>query len=250
MTPPSMVVSEPERLAALDRYQIEVSREQAFDELVTLAALICGTPVAIISVVDHAQAWAKARIGAGATSVPRELSFCTHAIEQSDVLIVRDAREDARFAGNPFVVGDPHIRFYAGAPLVTEDGHRLGALCVLDARPRQLAEYQLNSLRMLARQAMSQLELRRHIAESRDLERIEREQAAQMRRIFVSTVSHEIRTPLTSIRGSLGLLASGCGGTLPDVAKEMVAVAERNSARLVAVINDMLKEDADEGSGH
>lgn len=250
MTWTSMAVSERERLAALERYQVHDLQEQAFDELVTLAALICGTPVAIISVVEHARAWAKARIGAGALSVPRQLSFCTHAIEQTDVLIVGDAREDARFAANPFVVGDPHIRFYAGAPLVTEGGHRLGALCVLDARPRELAEYQVNSLRMLARQAMSQLELRRHIAESRDLERLEREQAAQMRKIFASNLIHELRTPLTSIRGSLGLLASGCGGMLPDEAREMVAVAERNSARLVAVINDMFHEDPDERDSH
>ena len=149
------MVDESERLAALARYAIlDTTAENAFDELVQLASAICATPIALVSLVDASRQWFKARVGLDATETPRQISFCTHAIQQHDVFIVHDARSDPRFAANPLVTGDPHIRFYAGAPLTTPDGFNLGTLCVIDRQPRVLDSGQQHALAALARQVV------------------------------------------------------------------------------------------------
>ncbi|HEX6101196.1 MAG TPA: ATP-binding protein [Thermoanaerobaculia bacterium] len=234
MIPPSIPEHEGERLAALDRYAIlDTSPEEAFGEIVHLASSFCDAPIALITLIDATRQWFKARVGLDATETPRKISFCGHAIcAGDDVFVVEDATADPRFADNPLVTATPNIRFYAGAPLVTPDGYNLGTLCVIDDKPRTLSGPQRLALRALARQVMVQLELRRQLNE------VER-----MKMDFVSTVSHELRTPLTSIRGSLSLLASGVMGELPAEALPVVTVAERNSIRLIALINDILDFD-------
>jgi two-component system, sensor histidine kinase len=218
-------MNEAERLAALQRYDIlDTDPEQALDEVVQLAATICGTPIALISLVDSSRQWFKARVGLTVMETPRDVSFCAHAICGDGLFIVPDAHRDARFLANPLVLGDPHIRFYAGAPLTTPDGLNLGTLCVIDSRPRELDRVQRDALSALARQAMIQLELRRHVGRA-------------------NTITHDLRTPLTSIRGSIGLLASGAVGDLTPEARELVAVAERNSVRLMSLIDEFLDFD-------
>ncbi len=134
-----MVSDESTRLSALRRYRIlDTEPERAFDDLTLLAARICDTPIALITLIDADRQWFKSRHGITVTETARSVSFCTHAIQQRDVYIVEDAREHHRFRENPFVVGEPHIRFYAGAPLVTPDGHALGTLCVIDHVARSL----------------------------------------------------------------------------------------------------------------
>lgn len=160
------------RLAALERYKImDTAPEQEFDDLVALAAQICGMPIALMSLVDDNRQWFKVRVGHAATQTPRDMAFCAHAIEQSGVMVVNDATQDARFADNPLVTGDPGLRFYAGAPLVTSDGFPLGTLCVLDTRPREITPEQERSLAMLARQVVVQLELRQALTRQREDER-------------------------------------------------------------------------------
>jgi PAS domain S-box-containing protein len=149
------------RQAALDAYAIlDTPPEQAFDDLVLLASTICGVPIAYVSLIDHDRQWPKASFGYDRQEMPRDATFCGHAILGRDVLVVPDARADARFAGNPLVLDGPRIRFYAGAPLTTPNGHAVGALCVVDSQPRQLGDDQLASLEALAQQVVSQLELR------------------------------------------------------------------------------------------
>jgi signal transduction histidine kinase len=219
---------EPERLRALEELQIlDTPPEETFDDIARLAALVCGTPIAAIDFADERRVWLKAAIGmTELREVPRELTFCTHALMQDSLFVIQDARADPRFAGNPFVTGEPYVRFYAGAPLVLSDGHAVGMLCVLDYVPRDHDATQRDTLRILARQVVAQLELRTGIT--------------RMKNAFITTINHELRTPLTSIRGSLGLLAAGAGGELTTDAQQMLAVAERNSVRLAALINDIL----------
>lgn len=184
--------NEAARLEALRRYQIlDTEPERSFDDLALLASHICGTPMALITLVDADRQWFKSRIGVSITETARAVSFCTHAIQHRDLFIVPDARHDERFCQNPFVTGGPEIRFYAGAPLVTPDGHALGTLCVLDRLPRTLSREQLEALTALCRQTEAQLELRRHIMDLRQaLGERDRAQADQAKLIDELRAAH------------------------------------------------------------
>ncbi len=158
-------LNEAERLDALHRTHIlDTSPEEAFDDLTRLAAHLCGTPIAAVSLVDTDRQWFKSIVGLAAKELPRALGFCGYTILEPDTLIVADMADDQRFADNPFVTGEPHLRFYAGAPLITPEGFALGSLCVLDRVPHHLTEDQQAALRILARQAAGQIELVRRIA--------------------------------------------------------------------------------------
>jgi GAF domain-containing protein len=151
------------RVDAVRRYDVlDTPPETAFDDLARVAALVCHTPVALVSLIDDTRQWFKARIGIEAQQTPRSVAFCDHAIRSPDqVMVVPDATADPRLRDNPLVTGAPNIRFYAGAPLVTGDGFPLGTLCAIDQRPRTLTPEQTDALAVLARQVMTQLELRR-----------------------------------------------------------------------------------------
>ncbi len=180
------------RLAALHRYRIlDTEPERGFDDLTLLASYICETPMAAITLIDADRQWFKSRVGVSMTETARAVSFCTHAIQSRDLFIVPDARYDERFRDNLFVTGDHEIRFYAGAPLVTPDGHALGTLCVLDRVARTLSREQLEALSALCRQAEGQLELRRNLIELKGtLEERDRAQARQERLIDELRASH------------------------------------------------------------
>jgi signal transduction histidine kinase len=239
MKPPPIPAGEPERLAELHRSGLlDTVPEQVYDDLARLAAHICQTPMALVSLIDADRQWIKASVGAGeGMDNDRAFSFCAHAIAGSGPLIVPDATLDERFADNPLVVGAPGIRFYAGAPLVSRDGHALGTLCVIDRAPRQLSPEQVDMLRALGRQVMSQMELRLRLAEQVEL----------AKNALVSVVSHELRTPLTSIRGSLGLIEGGALGEVPPRMVRLVEIARVNTERLIRLINDILDLEKIEG---
>lgn len=158
--------TEKRRLKVLWQYEVlDTIPEALFDDLTELAANICEAPIALISLVDEKRQWFKSKVGTSLNETSRDVSFCSHAIQQSDLFIVPDAACDQRFAANPLVTSDPKIRFYAGAPLITPDGYALGTLCVIDKVPRELRQEQKQALRILARHVVSQLELRRRSRE-------------------------------------------------------------------------------------
>ncbi|HEV2718810.1 MAG TPA: PAS domain S-box protein [Thermoanaerobaculia bacterium] len=154
------------RLAALRAYGIvDGEDEPAFDEIVRLAAQVCRVPMAAITLVDAERTWFKARIGFDQAVTPRELSFCAHAVDADELFVVENAAEDERFKDNPMVTGAPHVRFYAGAPLITPEGQHIGVLCAAGSEPRKLRTEQAEGLRWLARDIVMLLELRRRSAE-------------------------------------------------------------------------------------
>src|SRR5216117_1649931 len=162
--PVAMPKTDAARIAALEKYAIlYTDPEQYFDDLALLASFICKTPIALISLVDENRQWFKSRVGLDAKETSRDIAFCSTAILQSDVFVVPDALKDDRFRDNPLVVSDPHIRFYAGAPLINEDGYALGTLCVVDRAPRELAPEQKEALKALSRLVLAQLEFRRNL---------------------------------------------------------------------------------------
>lgn len=164
MSAPTMSQPERRRLAALRRYRVlDTVPEPRFDDIAVLASQICNVPIALITLLDEERAWFKAAVGLSAESIPRDLAPCDFAIRDASVLELPDLAEDERFATSPLVNGEPALRFYAGAPLVTDDGCAIGTLCVVDRQPRHLSDVQLRALEILRDQVMAQLELRRRL---------------------------------------------------------------------------------------
>ena len=159
--PAPLPANEARRIAALHRYQIlDTPSEQQFDDFARLASIVCETPIALMSLVDTDRQWFKARIGLDTEETPREHAFCSYTILGDEALIVEDAKKDDRFANNPLVTSAPHIRFYAGEPLVDNEGHALGSLCVIDRKPRQLTPQQREALAIIGRRLTEQIQLR------------------------------------------------------------------------------------------
>jgi diguanylate cyclase (GGDEF)-like protein len=169
----TVTIHDPARLQALRIYNIlDTAPERAYDDLAHLASMICRTPVALVSLVDRDRLWFKARVGLDATEISNDQSFCAYAISQPDRLfVVPNAAQDPRFCANPLVVSEPFVRFYAGAPLATQQHDLLGTLCVIDTVPRELDAEQLEALAILSRQVVTQLELRRKVTELEESER-------------------------------------------------------------------------------
>ncbi|NNE17922.1 MAG: PAS domain S-box protein, partial [Myxococcales bacterium] len=171
MKAPRIPENEAARLRALESYRVmDTPPESSFDDLTTLVARILDVPIALVSLVDADRQWFKSRYGLDAPETPRDISFCGHVVAEQELLVVPDAFADNRFHDNPLVTGDPRVRFYAGVPLRTPDGHVLGTLCAIDHEARQVSADQLDTLSILGRQVADQLELRRQLLLTRDYE--------------------------------------------------------------------------------
>ena len=225
--------NEAERQQWLDELQIlDTLEEQAYDDLTFVAAQICQTPIALVSLIDHDRQWFKSHHGLNARETPRELAFCAHAILDDHPLVVEDTLKDERFHDNPLVTSGPNVKFYAGAPLILRDNIRVGTLCVIDDHARPLSEMQRQALEAIARQVVSQLELRLQLQALTRLDHTKDE--------FISMVNHELRTPLTSINGSLSLIRNHVVGEIPPQAMQLIDVAYRNGERLLNIVSDIL----------
>ena len=234
-------LNEEERLASLQSYNIlDTAEEKDFDELTLLASAICQTPIALISLVDAERQWFKSHYGLDAAETPIEQSFCAHAIvSYNEIMVIDDAREDVRFADNPLVTGDPKIVFYAGVPLVNEDGFALGTLCVIDRDTKHLNEPQINALKILAKQVIDKLELRRKIAQLQDTNQELRE-ANMFIQKFASTAAHDIKNPLSSIHLTSQALKIRLQKLGDEGCNRLIDLNLTSTNRLLGLLDEML----------
>ena len=180
------------RLESLYQYGIlDTETEEMFDDLTQAASAICSTPISLVSLIGEERQWFKSNLGLPLKETSREVSFCSHAILESGVFTVRDALEDPRFSDNPLVVGDPLMRFYAGAPIVTADGFAIGTLGVIDREPRELRPDQEEALKHLAKQIVRNLNLRLKLQKARNQN--------DGNNLLISVISHDLRAPLCSM---------------------------------------------------
>ncbi len=218
---------QPERLASLYSYEIlDTAREKPFDEIVALAAGICETPISVINLIDAERQWFKAEVGLGARETPLETSLCSHAILENAFVEISDTLSDPRMADNPLVCGDPGLRFYAGALLTADDGLPIGTLCVLDNRPRELTSLQRDALKVLARQVMSQLDLRRAL-----------KRAEMMRQ----EVDHRVKNSLQAVSSLTRLQARALA---PGEARDALDQVQRRIATVAALHEQLYRTNA------
>lgn len=229
--------NEAARLADLEGYSILDSLpELAFDDITELASFISGKPIALVSLIDSNRQWFKSKVGLGASETPRDVSFCGHAIHGDKIFVVNDATKDERFFDNPLVTGAPNVTFYAGVPLESPQGYKLGTLCVIDSKAGALTNEQTEMLTRLSRQVVAQMELRKHLAEFKAINKsLALETIAKTG--FIANMSHEIRTPLNAIFGTLQILKEQ---KLTPADQELLAMAKTASETVLQLVNDVL----------
>ncbi|MFZ6010805.1 MAG: GAF domain-containing sensor histidine kinase [Bacteroidota bacterium] len=187
------------RLSALNEYSIlDTEAEIDYDDIAKLAAFVCNSPISLITLIDEKRQWFKARVGVSITEMPREISLCTHTIEQHDMVIVSDVTKDERFCNHPMASNSFGLKFYAGIPLTTPTGFNLGTICIIDKEPKELAPEQKSTLQALSRQVIQLLEARK---QNQELKRL-----YQRNSRLLSIIGHDLKAPLNSVDGMLQLL--------------------------------------------
>lgn len=231
--------NEKERLDALRRYEIlDTDAEIDLEEIVQLASAIYQTPISLVSLIDENRQWFKARLGLDVPETNRDVAFCSHVLLEEDMMVVENALEDKRFFDNPLVTSDPNIRFYAGAPLITSDGFKLGTLCIIDKQPHKLTEQQKFALKTLSKQVIKHFEL--------SLQNKKLAQLNELQNRLLSILSHDMRNPLVGIDGLLTMMTEG------DISKEdfqdIIVDASGQVKMVLTLLNDMM--DWAKGAGH
>ena len=239
---PEIPLNERGRLKALGEYSIlDTLPELEYDDITQLASQICGTSISTISLIDENRQWFKSKVGLGVNETTREISFCGHAIVEPDkIFTVKDSRLDERFQNNPLVIGEPHVIFYTGVPLISPSGFALGTLCVIDDQPKELNQGQLRSLKSLANQVVSLFELRKsklllerltNDLENRNLE-LEK---------FARVAAHDIKSPLNNISGLTELLVSQYADKLDADGITMMQMLNASSETLRELVDGILE---------
>lgn len=241
LNPIPLPKNEDMRLEALESYQIfDTESEKEFDDIASLASTICQAPIALITFIDEKRQSFKSHHGTDMTDNQRELSFCTHAIASSDdIMIVPDATQDTRFTHNPAVTGSAKITFYAGVPLINEDGYALGTLCVFDQQTHSLSQIQVNALKTLAKQVVDKLELRRKI---KVLEKTNQEllNSNVLIQKFASMAAHDIKNPLSSILLSSEALRKRYESLKFDGCLKLIDLNISSTKSLLGLVDEML----------
>jgi signal transduction histidine kinase len=241
MIKPQKHSREDERIKALEAYSILDSLpEEDYQNLALIASQICETPIAQIVFIDKERQWVKSTVGIDGVIVPRDLTFCGHAInEPSNLMVVPDARTDARFQDNPAVIGQPKVVFYAGVSLVNEKGLPLGTICVFDFKPKVLTPMQINSLKALSNQAMRLLELRLNKLKLEEaLVVVEKKNIALER--FAYIAAHDLKSPLANITGLTNLFKDSFGRKLSKEGCEIINLIQSSSVKLKDMIDSLL----------
>jgi signal transduction histidine kinase len=235
-------VNEDNRLLALESYDIlDTGEEKDFDDLTSLASAICQIPIALITFINEDRQWFKSHHGTDFTENSRALSFCTHAIASNEeITIVPNATLDERFADNPMVTGPTKITFYAGVPLINEDGFALGTLCVFDQQQRVLSRDQIIALKILAKQVVDKIELKRKVLK---LERVNQEllNSNVLIQKFASMAAHDIKNPLSSILLTSQALKTRHEKTQDEASLRLVNVNINAAKNLLTLVNEMLE---------
>lgn len=237
--------NEIERLAELERFLImDSSPEREFDELTELMARIAEVPICLISLVDEHRQWFKSKVGLEVKETPRSWSFCQYTIQQDNILEINDASIHPLVRNSPLVTGPPNIRFYAGAPLVTSSGYKLGSLCVIDSKPSSLNAVQRQALSTLAAQASKQMESRlmmkkyaRSLRESHE-QRQQLNEMNQAKGKLLSIISHDFRSPLSQLKNFTTLLKLGV--LTPDEHEKILNGIDEHLLHTLSLIDNLL----------
>lgn len=233
MKEPPIPLNETERLELIRQLGIlDTDAEEVYDGITYIASLICDMPISTITIIDQNRQWFKSIVGGNKKEDPRIYSFCAHAILGNEILEVPDSEKDERFKNNPLVLGDPHVRFYAGAPLELKDGLRVGTLCVIDRKPNKLNEQQLKALHFLSLQVTKLLELRLKVKEIQSL----RENDTNI----VNMLTHELRNPLTSISGYFAMMTHNQEKYHDNNYNVIIEKCLKNVDRMLHIVNEFL----------
>lgn len=246
MIPPTIPENEEQRLASLNSYSLlDTLPEKEYNDIVRIAANICKTPISAISLVDKERVWYKASFGDDESELPREVDFCSYTIvENEHLMMVPDLRRDHRFDGNPLVSGEPHYIFYAGVKLESDTGHAIGAICVLDKKPRKLTPSQTDALISLANQVQKLLELRKKTLELDALNELLETKNQSLER-FAYLVAHDLKSPLAHIISASDETMLNRKENSEEFVGELMKIIHKSGIKLHNFVTDILEYSID-----